>query len=106
MTRAQQLSKVAYECDASAGNGEGIPPFKIAERTYEEGTKALQRGRESGHSEAASFGEGASLRSVRAIGPPAYGVLPLAEGVLRERGGGLSGAATSAPPGGGEAEAD
>jgi hypothetical protein len=28
---------------------------KIAERTYEEGKKALHRRRESGHSEAASF---------------------------------------------------
>src|SRR5262249_50129 len=37
---------------------------KITERTYEKRAQALQRRRESGHSEAASFGQGCSLRSV------------------------------------------
>lgn len=34
------------------------------EGTYEEATEALQRGREGGHREAASLGQGASLASV------------------------------------------
>src|SRR6516165_3303765 len=36
---------------------------KIAERTYEQRTETLHRRREGGHSEAASFGQGAGLGS-------------------------------------------
>ena len=58
---------------------------KITERTYEEGTEAFQSRRESSHPEAASCGQSASLGLVWRTGSSTNGVLPLAEGVLRER---------------------
>jgi hypothetical protein len=50
---------------------------KIAERTYEEVTKASHSRRESGHLEATPFGQDAVVGLVR-TGSAADGVLPLA----------------------------
>src|ERR1700682_3656628 len=61
-------------------------PTKLMERTHEETTEALRAGRESRHPQAAFAGEGAHLKAVRSSGTPADGLLPLAEGILRERG--------------------
>src|SRR6266498_1521337 len=61
-------------------------PIKLMERTHEEATEAIRAGREGRHSEAALAGEGAHLEVVRRSGAPADGLLPLAEGILRERG--------------------
>jgi hypothetical protein len=50
------LNSFRYGCAASAGNGKHVHPFKIAERTYEERTKALQCRGEGGYFEAAPLG--------------------------------------------------
>src|SRR6516164_4056969 len=58
---------------------------KITERTHEETRETLHAGREGRHSEEAFGGRSADLGPVRRVGTPANRVLPLAEGVLRER---------------------
>jgi UDP-glucose 4-epimerase len=72
-------------------------PVKIMERTHEEATEALHAGRESYHPKEASAGAGADLGAVRQTGTPAHGLLPLAEGVLRERRGCLSAESAAQP---------
>src|SRR5580658_8022654 len=64
-------------------------PIKLMERTHEEATEAIRAGRGGRHPEAALAGEGAHLEVVRRSGTPADSLLPLAEGILRERGCGL-----------------
>jgi hypothetical protein len=64
-------------------------PVKVNERTHEEATEALHVGREGRHPQAASAGEGADLEALRRAWLTAHGLLPLAEGVLRERPGGI-----------------
>lgn len=59
-----QLPEGMHVCPASTGNGESVPPLRIAERTYEERTEALPRRGEGSHLEAASVGQGAGLGSV------------------------------------------
>src|SRR5215831_689785 len=61
-------------------------PSKVKERTHEEATEALRAGREGRHPEEAFAGEGAYLQALRRTRLAAHGLLPLAEGVLRERG--------------------
>src|SRR6266404_212762 len=64
-------------------------PGKVKERTHEEATEALHTPREGRHPQAASAGEGADLEALRRVRLATHGLLPLAEGVLREWGGGL-----------------
>jgi hypothetical protein len=59
---------------------------KVKERTPEEATKAIRARREGRHPEAAFAGEGAHIEVMRWSGTSADGLLPLAEGILRERG--------------------
>ena len=62
---------------------------KITERTREERTEALHAGRKGYHPAKASDRAGTGLGVVRQTGTPAHSLLPLAEGVLRERAGGF-----------------
>ena len=79
---------------------------KIAERTYEKGTKALHGRGEGGHSEAPPFWT--RFRSRTCVRKWACGRRCSTAGrrSSSERSGCLSGSGASPPPGGGEAETD